>query len=224
MSDAHDIVNPAWPRPRALLVASMLLLLSGITSLAGNILIYTRFPDRPAPQDLLLQVLPSSTYAQYVTEVAIIGVFVVLLIYVLRHARHQLADMIAIFGIFYLIRSVLMVLTPLAHSYAGPGNFGAMPLDQLGMFPSGHAGASLICFMMIDADRAPVLRRLTLAFAVTQWVALLLSHGHYSIDVAGGMLLAYFVYREWDDGPLFRPLRRLVHGEERPAVTGAEAA
>ena len=47
-------------------------------------------------------------------------------------------------------------------------------------------------------------------------LGLLLSRSHYSIDIAGGALLAYFVEREWTDGHLFDPLKRLV-------VAGAEA-
>lgn len=209
--------------PRAFLVASLLLLVSGITSAAGNALIVARFPDRPTPQDLLLQVLPSVKYAQYATEIAIIGSFVVLFAYAARHARHEFADMVAVFGIMYLVRSILMVLTPLANSYDGPGHFGFIPLDQLGMFPSGHVAAALLCFLVIDAPRAPAMKRLALGLMVTQWIALLLSHGHYSIDIAGGILLGYFVHREWRDGSLFGPVKRLMGTNSRVASDSAAA-
>jgi hypothetical protein len=51
---------------------------------------------------------------------------------------------------------------------------------------------------------------LWLAFA--EWITLLLAHGHYSIDIAGGVLLAYFVFHEWNSGSVFGPLKRLVYG------------
>lgn len=199
------------------------LALSGITSLAGNMLIARHFPDRPRPHDLLLEFLPTSTVAQYVTEFAIIASFVVLLFYGVRYARTEVPGMVAIFGIMYLIRSVLMVLTPFASAYTGPGNFGLIPLDQLGMFPSGHVAASLLCMMLIDSRKAPALKRLALALMIAQWLALLLSHAHYSIDIAGGILLGLFVEREWRYGSLFSPVKKLMGYREERATDSAAA-
>jgi membrane-associated phospholipid phosphatase len=209
MSDPTDLDTRTHPPARALVVSLALLAASGVTSAAGNVLIAVGFPDRPAPEDLLLRLLPAWTWAQYVTEVAIIGSLALIAVYVLRHARDEFADVVAIFGVMYLIRSVLMVLTPLANAN-GDGQFGFIPLDQLGMFPSGHVAASLLVLMMIDARRAPGMKRLALTLVSVQWVALLLSHAHYSIDIAGGALLGYFVYREWEDGRLFGPVKRLM--------------
>lgn len=200
----------AWPSGRALLVASSLLAASGVTSYAGNVLIDTRFADRPYPRDLLFELLPTFYPAHYLTEALIIASLGTLMVYVVRHARHELADGLAVFGMMYLLRSMLMVLTPLANSFDGPGHYGLFPVDQLGMFPSGHAGASLLCVMLIDAGRAPGLKRTALSLMAIQWTALLLSHGHYSIDLAGGALLGYFVAREWGDGRLFSSLKVLM--------------
>lgn len=195
------------------MVALALLAASGITSFAGNVLIIERFPDRPRPDDLILQLIPASRLAQYVTEVVVIGSLVLLAVYAFTRARDDLADMIAIFGVMYLIRSVLMVLTPLANAYTGAGSFGAIPLDQVGMFPSGHAAAAFFVFVLIDGERAPGMRRVALVLMLVQWAAILASHAHYSIDVVGGILLGYFVWREWYRGGFFGPVRRLMGGE-----------
>ena len=211
------------PAARALIAAIAVLAMSGITSFAGNVLISLHFPDRPRPQDLLLELFPTSAVAQYVTEVAIISSFVVLLSYGVRYARTQIPDIIAIFGIMYLIRSVLMVLTPFASAYTGTGHFGLIPLDQLGMFPSGHVAASLLCMLLIDSRKAPVLKRLALVLMLIQWVAILLSHAHYSIDIAGGILLGLFVDREWRYGTLFTPVKRLMGYRTEPATDSAAA-
>ena len=211
---ARETAANMWPSGRALGVAVALLAGAGITTLAGNILIHVGFPDRPYPDDLLFRMVPPVYEAQYLTEPAIIGSLAILLVYAIRHARERFAEMLAMFGIFYLVRSVLMVLTPLANAYDGPSHYGTIPLDQLGMFPSGHAGAALMCFMLIDAARAPVARRVALWLMITQVVALLLSRGHFSIDLAGGVLLAYFVVREWNDGASFRPVQRMMGAGE----------
>ena len=39
---------------------------------------------------------------------------------------------------------------------------------------------------------------------------LILAHGHYSIDVIGGLLLSYFVATVWQRGDLFRPITRFT--------------
>lgn len=214
---------PATHTPRALPVAAVLLAASGLTSIAGNAIIAGSFAGRPRPEDLLLRMVPSITFAQYVTEVAMISSLLVLVAYVLRYARDDFADIVALFGIFYLIRSFLIVLTPLATSWSGSGHFGLVPLDQLGMFPSGHVGASLLCVMLIDPERAPVLRRTALALLLTQMAGLILAHGHYSIDIVGGLLLAYFVHREWTCGTLFAPVRRLMGPAARSAGDSSAA-
>lgn len=200
---------------RGLVVACLVLFVSGLTSFAGNIVLAVRFPDRPVPEDLMLRVLPYVKFAEYVTEVAIVGSLALIAVYAFRHARHELPDMIAVFGIMYLLRSFIMVLTPLASPNHAPGHFGITPIDQLGMFPSGHVAASLLVLLMIDGQRAPVMKRLALILMLTQWAAMLFAHGHYGIDIVGGILLGYFVWREWYDGVLFRPLQRLMESEER---------
>jgi membrane-associated phospholipid phosphatase len=200
-------------------VAFGLLAASGITSAAGNALIYVGFPDRPAPEDLILRAVGPYVWAQYITEVAIISSLAVLALYIFNHARAELAEMTTIFAVMYLIRSVIMVLTPLANSYQGPGSFGFIPLDQLGMLPSGHVAAALFCIYLIDARRAPHMKHLAIALFLIQIAALLLSHGHYSIDIVGGALLGYFVFHEWREGSLFTPLKKLLGN---PAARAAE--
>ena len=53
--------------------------------------------------------------------------------------------------------------------------------------------------------------------AAMQWsmvvlmsAGLVLAQGHYSIDVVGGLLLAYFVVHTWRCGRLFEPLSRVT--------------
>ena len=101
---------------------------------------------------------------------------------------------------------------PLAEtSLEGPFIFSP---QNLGMFPSGHVAAVTVLALLTPADR-PGPRRLQWAAVVVMGAALLLARGHYSIDVVGGMLLAFFVVRSWQDGRVLAPLARAVGG--RPA-------
>ncbi|MHB1476830.1 MAG: phosphatase PAP2-related protein [Coriobacteriia bacterium] len=78
------------------------------------------------------------------------------------------------------------------------------------MFPSGHMAAVLILVLLTSASRAPALHRVQILLATLELTGLILAHGHYSIDVVGGMLLAYFVVHVWTEGRLFDPLKRLI--------------
>ena len=107
----------------------------------------------------------------------------------------------------YLLRAGIMVLTPLAPAQ-GEGPFLFSP-QQYGMFPSGHVAALTLLAMLTPADR-PRLRTLQRVLVAVMAAALVLAHGHYSIDVVGGLLLAYFVVHTWRCGRLFEPLSRVT--------------
>lgn len=193
---------------RALLVSLFLLLASGLASLAGNLFILAEFPDRPRPRDALFEFLPYVSELRYVTAVALAAAFALFLYYALRHAPGEIPRFVAVFAIMYLLRAAIMILTPLA-SAQGDEPF-VFAFQQYGMFPSGHTGAALLLARLTDADRAPRLRHVQTALAAAVALALVLAHGHYSIDVVGGLLLAYFVDQEWRHGRLLDPVKRLM--------------
>lgn len=201
--------------PGGVIRALALLAVAGGASLASSGLIQRAFPDRPAPRDLLFEILPFVSSARYLTAVAVFAALALLLIHSLREDRRHLHEHIAVLAVMYLLRAVIMLLTPLANAH-GEGAF-VFPLVQYGMFPSGHSAAVLLCVRLTDPARAPGLRRLMFGLAATVWIALIVSRGHYSIDVVGGMLLAYFVDMEWRHGRLFGPVTRWVRsGSFRP--------
>lgn len=197
--------------PRALLVSLAALSLAGVASSSASALIATGFTDRPAPRDLLFEVLPHMSAARYPATAALVLAFALLLRHGLQRARHEIPRFIAVFALMYLLRAAIMVMTPLANAH-GPGSF-VFPFVQNGMFPSGHTAAAVLCVRLVDPHAAP---RLRLVQTVLAWVlatGLLVSHGHYSIDIVGGFLLAFFVEQEWATGRLFTPLKRLMGDE-----------
>lgn len=195
-------------RSRSWLVALLLLAAVGVTTLGGNRLILTMFPDRPYPRDLLFELLPYVEWTRYLTVIALVAGFSLFLYYAIRREPGRIPAFTAIFALMYLFRAAMIVLTPLG-SAQGEGAF-VFDVQQYGMFPSGHMAASLILVLLTSAERAPVLHRVQALLAVLQLAGLVLAHGHYSIDVVGGALLAYFVVHVWTDGTLFDPLKRLT--------------
>ncbi|MHB1451695.1 MAG: phosphatase PAP2-related protein [Coriobacteriia bacterium] len=201
-----DAESPS--RVKAWLVSVGLLAAAGVASRYSNWLILERFPDRPYPRDLLFELLPYVSWTRYLTVIALVIGFSLFLYYALRYEPGRIPAFTAIFALMYLFRAAMIVLTPLG-SAQGEGPF-VFSVQQYGMFPSGHMAAVLILVLLTSASRAPALHRVQILLATLELTGLILAHGHYSIDVVGGMLLAYFVVHVWTEGRLFDPLKRLI--------------
>lgn len=193
---------------RRLTVSVFLLACSGVTSLLATRIINAEFADRPTPRDLILGLLPRVNAAEYVADAVVLIAILVAALYFARYRPTELPSVIAMLATMYLLRSALILLTPLAIPH-GPGRFGFLP-PQSGMWPSGHSANVMICLLSVEGRTAPRVKRLLLALAIVEWSSMLLAHGHYSIDVVGGVLLAYFIWREWTVGRLFDPVKRHV--------------
>lgn len=189
------------------LVATVVLVASGVASYGGTVFIAERFPDRPRPGDLLFEVLPHLDLARYATDIAVFTALAMLLAYALRHERVGAPGMMAAFALFYLLRAAVIVLTPLAIAHGDGEYFSFIRMAQNGGL-SGHAGAALLCYLLVDPRRSPRLRHVQLGLVVAECLALVLSRSHYSADVIAGMLLAYLVWREWTVGTVLAPLKR----------------
>ena len=97
-------------------------------------------------------------------------------------------------GIGYLARAILMALTPLGQPVGNNETMGIgllLNIYQHGMFPSGHTYLTAVIFFLIDRERAPRLKIATGIFCALEMICLLLSHAHYSIDLVGGLMVAF---------------------------------
>ena len=96
----------------------------------------------------------------------------------------------------YSARAVLMILTPLGRPTGNLSSYGLFEgtgLLQHGMFPSGHQMLACMAYLLLD-DAAPRwLKRLAMVLALAQALVLILSRGHYSIDIVGAALVAWFI-------------------------------
>jgi len=205
---ALDVQGRVMPSARGLTISLSLLAVAGAASLGGSWFIAAHYPHRAMPRDTLFELLPYSADARYLMAAALALGLALFVRHALVAVPDQAPKFASIFALMYLLRAALICLTPLANAH-GDGAF-FLPVVQHGMFPSGHSAASLLFVLLTDPQRAPGLRRLLLALAVIVWVTLVVAHGHYSIDVVGGLLLAYFCEREWNRGALFDPLKRAI--------------
>lgn len=193
------------------LIASLgMLAAAAAASAASSEYIARAFPSRPTPDDLLFRLLPTARIMEYGTDIALAGAFASLIAYLTMRARDEWPRAIAVFSAMYIVRAGMMVLTPLASAHGNGTRFGFLPLVQNGMYPSGHTAAALLCVLLVDRKRAPALRATALVCACIVWIGLILARAHYSIDIAGGLLLGYFVWREWTSGSVMGRLKRLI--------------
>ena len=159
--------------------------------------------------------------ARYLTAAVLIAAFAIFVVFAIRSMPAEIPRFIAIFAIMYLLRAATMVLTPLASAH-GEGPF-VFALTQYGMFPSGHTAAAVLLALFTEPAIAPRLRRVQTALAAILAVSFVLAHGHYSIDVVGGFLLAYFVERAWANGTIFEPVKRAM-GLVQPTASASPSA
>lgn len=193
---------------RALWISVAMLGTTILIERLGSDFIAHEFADRPRPRDLLFELLPHVSSLRYLSTIALIIGAIIYLVYVLKHARGDIPEFIAAYAMMHLIRTGIMILDPLANAH-GAGGY-VFPIVQNGMFPSGHVATAVMFVRFIDARVEPGMRRAASAAAVVMVVSMILSHGHYGIDMVGGALLAYYVEREWHDGGLFAPVQRLL--------------
>lgn len=188
---------------RALAVAAAVMLTSGVLQFLFSGLIHSRFPDRPRPPDLLFELLPHWPSWQLVVEGIYIAGAVLLGVYVFRHAVRRIPEIIAVYGLMEIGRTLIMVLTPLATPYDEATHIGIEGVRNWGEFPSGHAATFLLYYLLVDGDVSPGIKKALLVMLVAEILALLVSHSHYSIDIVGGLLLGYWVYHQYYNGRLF---------------------
>jgi len=189
-------------------VAALAALAAAGATEAASRFIASRFPTRPAAPDLLFELLPHVPGASYITLVTIAAIVLILAAHLIRTAPGRVPELITVVAVLYTLRAAMIVLTPLAH--ARDGSLITFPLFENGLFPSGHTAVALLLVWLTKRDEAGIGKVVAMALLPVMIVSMLLSRGHYSIDIVGGALLAYFVWREWTVGRLFDPLRRLV--------------
>jgi membrane-associated phospholipid phosphatase len=181
---------------------------AAVTTEAASRTIASRFPDRPAAPDITYELLPYVPAASYLTLATVGALLLMLSIWLIKHRPGHVREYVTLVSLMYLLRAGLTVLTPLAQDRAG--SVLPFPLFQNGLFPSGHTAVALLLLLLVGRHDAPRVHAAAVALLAVMAVTMLLSRGHYSIDIVGGALLAYFVWREWSDSGLFGPLRDAV--------------
>lgn len=162
----------------------------------ANALIQELYPDRPVVPDIVFTLTPEIPWLAYATDPLIAVSMGLYLWQALRVDRRRLPFYIFAVAALYFARPALMILTPLGRPTGNTDSYGIFEFTgvlQHGMFPSGHQMLATLAYFLIGRGRAPRLKAVAGFAAVLEGAALLLSRGHYSIDVAGGALVAWVI-------------------------------
>lgn len=162
----------------------------------ANALIQKLYPDRPIVPDFIFTVTPEIPWLAYVTDPLIAVSMGLYLWQALRVDRRRLPFYIFAVAALYFVRPALMILTPLGRPTGNADSYGIFKftgLLQHGMFPSGHQMLATLAYFLMDRGKVPRLKRIAGFAAILEGVTLLLSRGHYSIDVVGGALVAWVI-------------------------------
>jgi membrane-associated phospholipid phosphatase len=184
---------------RAVFYSAFAWVCAGVLNAAGSAFIQQRFPVRPQPPDLLFQIFPYYPWLQNATDYANIFSFVLLLSYLglRKDAVKRLPVAFVSMAVAYALRAALIVLTPLGSPLDDPtALYGITGIKQYGQIPSGHTLMVVLAYMLVSTRDSLLIKVLLGISVLVEVVALVLSHGHYGIDIAVSFLVAYVAVHE----------------------------
>ena len=154
------------------------------------------FPNRVPVDDLLFRLTPYLSWTQYLSDAAAIIGPILLGWYIFNGREKYLPRALFSIGLGYLMRASMIILTPLGGPLGNGALYGFIPLVQNGQIPSGHTMLAMLCYLFVDRREAPRIKALLLLSVGVEILSLILSRGHYGIDIAVGLLVAYVAYHE----------------------------
>lgn len=154
---------------------------------------YNKGAIYPEMSDLILDKVPVIDVS-IIYDLLVIIIFFAVVMYVIQRKEYgRIPYFLLLSGIFYIIRGIFVVLTPLGNP---PGFNGSDPLFngfcayEFGVYPSGHVGNTFLLLLLVNDKIYRYVMWLCMAGII---IALFLSHCHYSIDIFSGFIFAYAI-------------------------------
>ncbi len=147
----------------------------------------------PMLSDLILDNLPFYNVSLIYDIFCLVPIALFLIYIIHRKDYNRIPFILLLFGLFYIVRGVFIVLTPFGNPPGFSGSdalFKGFSKYELGVYPSGHAGNVFLLFLLVK-DRG--YKWLICFCLIVVIIALFLARGHYSIDVLSGLFFAYAI-------------------------------
>lgn len=164
-----------------------------LVTLTSDTLIRMYFPDRLILSDFLFTIIPNVPILSYLADGIITFSFLLVGFVLSERKLNRIAEFAFSIGIMMTLRGLLNFVTPLGDPSGDHEIYGFLERKPLlGMFPSGHIASLNLQYWLIRHWKAgKYWQWLFIVFIVLESIALLSTRGHYSIDIAGGILLGY---------------------------------
>ena len=178
--------------------AFLLLVVTASATMGVSELIQFLYPDRPIVPDIFFSIFPEVPFFAYLSEPIMFLSIITILLHLFRKEPTQVPFFFFTLALIYLLRGPLMLLTPLGRPTGNLDSYGifeVIELKQHGMFPSGHMMLSAIFYFFVKGKEYGKTRKILAWLAFLQGFVLLISRGHYSIDIVGGIMSAYIIDR-----------------------------
>jgi membrane-associated phospholipid phosphatase len=172
-----------------------LIVASGLNMVSSQVIQHF-FPERAKIIDTLFLLTPQIMWTQYLTDIAAIVAPIALLYFILREDSDFLPYYLVTIATGYLLRAFLVLLNPIGGYFGNMDHYGLSNIIQHGMFPSGHTMLVFIAYFLSSGITNKSWRSFFLINALVEIIALVLSRGHYGVDIVGGILVAYLVVNE----------------------------
>jgi len=161
----------------------------------------TTYPDAPQPPDLILDNFPQNDAWILVGESlsALQSGLIMLFFFSSRERFRHFPTMASLLIFMFMLRGFVITLTPLGQIQPPAENYAEdhwiAQTFYHGMFYSGHTASSMIQVMFFHRFKMRGVRLswVLLPLTTIQIIALLGSHQHYTIDIFGGLMVAYFI-------------------------------
>jgi len=176
------------------LVISLLVVFSGAAMiLTSDFVIRTYFPNRPLLDDVMFRILPYWPWLAKVADgIIVAGMFVVAIF--TQGKLSRMSQVLFAFGFMMFFRGILNAVTPIGDPSGDTTVYGFLERYPLvGMFPSGHTASLVLEYWLLKLwDVGATWKLFFLLLIIAEIFVLLVTHGHYSIDIVGGIVLGYF--------------------------------
>lgn len=177
------------------IIIGLIILISGIYAnfYVNNYWTEKYFRGEPNHHDILIEKTDFKDYSSEL-DILVLGLMFYGSILVVKKLYSQTPKILAVFGTYQWLRAACIFLTPIPPpDYVSWGLLQKL-VDEVAVFPSGHISVPTL-FMLIFWNQKMYVPALINGLGIILiFAGMIVSRGHYSIDLIAGILFSYAIY------------------------------
>jgi len=172
-----------------LFISFIFFLLAIISTNIGSNYIKKTFVEPPIVRDLLWEKLPYISWFIIISEIIIAFSVIYLIYWSIKKDKDYIPYVFIMWFSFQIIRAIMIIFTPLGfpQMYDGIVPIGKESTFAFGNYPSGHLIYPFLLFLVTR-------KKLFILLSFLGGLTLLISHGHYTVDLIGTVFIGFALY------------------------------